>query len=236
VGDKPAQDDGEDGLAFFGAITASVSHELNNVLSIIDQIAGLLEDQLATVRTGQPLRPERLQDIHGRIQKQTQRGIEIIRSLNRFAHSVDVPCCEFELADTLRNLLALTDRLAQLRRVRLEATYPPQALRMTGNPFLVQQAVFVGLRTFLTAAEPQTVIEIALGRSGDQARIEICGPAAVGATAQAAGEPAAAGLQQELTARRPELDRLLEVLAGTLAMEADGGRLRLALMLPLVRS
>ena len=38
----------ERSLAFFGAITASVSHELNNVISILDQnLVGILSAKLA---------------------------------------------------------------------------------------------------------------------------------------------------------------------------------------------
>ena len=54
----------ENSLAFFGAITASVSHELNNVMSIIDQNNGLLKDLLAV---GHPISNERLERINNSI-------------------------------------------------------------------------------------------------------------------------------------------------------------------------
>jgi C4-dicarboxylate-specific signal transduction histidine kinase len=215
------------GLKFFGTITASVSHELNNVISIIDQVAGLLEDQLAALKAGQPLHPERLQDVHGRIQKQTQRGIEIIKSLNQFAHAVDEPLCEFELAALMRNFLALTDRLAGLRRTRLEASYPATELRMTGNPFLLQQAVFIGLQGFLATARPHGVIKITVDRHATGVSIAISG--------QEAGDPGPS-LQQELTGRQAELAGVLRPLAATSDVRVAPGQVTLALTFPAVPS
>jgi len=53
----------DEGLAFFGAITASISHELNNVIAIIDQSAGLLNDLLAGAQYGRPITNEKLERI-----------------------------------------------------------------------------------------------------------------------------------------------------------------------------
>jgi len=39
-------------LEFFGKITACISHELNNVLSIINEYTGLLEDLMLTCGDG----------------------------------------------------------------------------------------------------------------------------------------------------------------------------------------
>ena len=40
----------QNGFAFFGAITASLSHELNNVLATIKELSGLLEDLVHAVK------------------------------------------------------------------------------------------------------------------------------------------------------------------------------------------
>jgi len=59
----------DDGLKFFGIITASVTHELNNILSIIDQSAGLVEDFMANPDSGVPLTEEKLKQITAKIRK-----------------------------------------------------------------------------------------------------------------------------------------------------------------------
>ncbi len=143
----------EDGLAFFGAITASVSHELNNVISIIDQTVGLLEDLLASPESRTSISPERLEFVAQSIKKQTDRGLEIIRRLNRFAHSADRPAEEFDLGETASNLTGLTQRLAGLKRVNLELTPIDKEIKITGSRFFFIMALFKSLQYFLDSAE-----------------------------------------------------------------------------------
>ena len=50
----------ETGLQFFSQISASISHELKNVLGIINENAGLLEDLTLMAERGVPLDPVRL--------------------------------------------------------------------------------------------------------------------------------------------------------------------------------
>jgi signal transduction histidine kinase len=161
------------GLAFFGAVTASVSHELNNVISIIDQTAGLLEDMLAGDAKGFPISMERLASVVESLQKQTGRGLQIIRRLNRFAHSADFPLTEFSVNEVMENLIGLSGRLADLKRVRLEMEPPAESPAVTGNPFLLQQIVFNIIRLFLSSAEKNDTIKIAVGRDEDNIAVII---------------------------------------------------------------
>ena len=48
---------GYDSLAFFGKVSASISHELKNVMAIISETAGLLGDLSAMARGVQPSTP-----------------------------------------------------------------------------------------------------------------------------------------------------------------------------------
>ncbi|UCD18529.1 MAG: HAMP domain-containing histidine kinase [Candidatus Zixiibacteriota bacterium] len=165
----------ENGLAFFGAITASVSHELNNVISIIDQSAGLLEDLLSNAGQGNPISNERLEKISERVGQQTRRGIEIIKRLNTFSHSVDDQKCEFELNELVENLTALICRLATLKKVTLEVVYSDEPIALTGNPFLVQQAMFLSFRQVLAAAAAGDTVTITAAAGESAARLVIAG-------------------------------------------------------------
>ena len=78
---------GECGLHCFGAISASVSHELKNALAIINENAGLLEDLSFMAEKGLPLEPAKLKSLAASIGKQIQRADGIIRNMNHFAHS-----------------------------------------------------------------------------------------------------------------------------------------------------
>ena len=78
-----------EGVRFFGEMAASVSHEIKNVLAIINENAGLLQDMLGMHEKGMPLSPERLSRLAQSIARQVSRGDGIVKGMNRFAHSAD---------------------------------------------------------------------------------------------------------------------------------------------------
>ncbi len=102
-------------LAFFGEVTASVSHELNNAIAIIEQTSGLLEDLIAAGDPEASVPKKRLQTIVDRVGKQTKRGAMLVRRLNAFAHSVESAKREIELNDLSQCVIALAHRMAGAR-------------------------------------------------------------------------------------------------------------------------
>jgi signal transduction histidine kinase len=221
VDDSQVRGGAEAGLRFFGVITASVTHELNNIISTIEQIAGLLEDHLAAVATGQPVDPERMRNIPERIARQTQRASETIERLNEFAHSSDEPHCRFELKGLLASLLKLSERLANLKKVKLDAEYPTDDLWIESNPFLLQQAIFHSLQVSWEVAQPGEVVYVSMRGDGDSAYIVIAGP-----------DRALSGEQDELT----YLAGMMTDLSGTAEKTARNGLRVLTLEVPIAPS
>jgi signal transduction histidine kinase len=76
-------------LAFFGSLTAGLSHDLKNVLATINEHAGLLEDLQAFARPDRPLAPEKIQEVCAHITAQVARGHKMLGRLSRVSHSVD---------------------------------------------------------------------------------------------------------------------------------------------------
>jgi signal transduction histidine kinase len=168
-GDKiPARDRAlaDEELRFFGAITASVTHDLNNVISIIDQTSGLIRDMIVAEKSGAPLSVERLSDAIDATEKQSFRALEIIRRLNQFAHSTDEPDVVFDVPEVIENLIEICRRFAALKRAAFELDLPPERTPLRGNPFLFQDAVFRALRTALDTVQSGDVIRVSL-ESGD---------------------------------------------------------------------
>ncbi|MBI9110921.1 sensor histidine kinase [Maridesulfovibrio ferrireducens] len=108
---------GRDGLCFFGKVSATISHDVKNVLAIINEEAGLLHDLSLMAAQGMELEPERLVKLAEKIQNQIKRGDSIIKNMNRFAHSVDVPECEIDLSETVSLVIALFTRMAAAKCV-----------------------------------------------------------------------------------------------------------------------
>ncbi len=165
-----------EGLAFFGAVTASVSHELNNVISIIDQTAGLIEDMIAGEEKGVPLSVERLAQAAVSIRKQTERGLHIIRRLNRFAHSADHAVVEYDVNEVIGNLVDLSRRLADLKRVRIDAKPYFSPLKVIGNPFSLQQMVFGIFQILFSVVQRDDTIRVEMeaGQSGAVVTVTTC--------------------------------------------------------------
>jgi C4-dicarboxylate-specific signal transduction histidine kinase len=160
-------------IRFFGTITASVTHELNNVMSIISQTGGLLEDLLSGNRLGRPISPESLERIAGKIRVQTARGTDIVNRLNRFAHSADEPTGAFDLGEALNNLGQLAQRLATLRGAILKLTLEDTTLELEGCQFRILQTVFLVLLAILPEAQKGETITLSLEKNADCARVGI---------------------------------------------------------------
>jgi len=164
-------------LFFFGTISASVSHELNNVLSIINEYAGLLDDLVTADKKGIPFENERIKKIALNISEQIKRQQDIIKLLNRFAHRVDKPVVQFILNDLVYDIIRLSQRFASLKKVSLEFTLPQDPLNIINNPFAVQHAIFSCLILALDFSNRNDCITTLLDKEEEQATIKIiCRP------------------------------------------------------------
>ncbi len=174
MSDHPASDTSGE-LAFFGTITASVTHELSNVIAIINELAGLLDDLLYAAKSGKPVDPEKLQKLHDRLVHQVARGDRIVRRLNRFAHSVDHPAVQFDVHAVLDDLVRFARRLTDLKRVELKAALSERSPVLVGNPFAFQRAVFLGIGHLLGGSREGGVISVATENDAETVTVVLQG-------------------------------------------------------------
>ncbi|ADW18982.1 histidine kinase A domain-containing protein [Desulfobulbus propionicus DSM 2032] len=109
-------------LQVFGKISAAVSHDLKNVLAIVNESAGLLDDLALRAAKGIEIPPDRLAVATGRILKQVKRGDAVLKSLNRFAHTTDAPILQGNVAETLVLMVELAGRHAAMKELELTVT------------------------------------------------------------------------------------------------------------------
>jgi len=145
------------GFAFFGAVSASLSHEINNVLAIVSELSGLLGDITTGAAQGRPLDPERLSRMSERINGQVERGKRLVKRLNRFAHSVDQPMGAVDLADAMELITTICRRFADLQRATLDTDFPDQSVVVQSSAFGLMQAVHL-------------CFDLCLGDGGDEGR------------------------------------------------------------------
>jgi len=165
--------EGHECLAFFARITAGQSHEMANVLNTINELVGLELDHLAIAEQEGPLDRHRLQDICGRIRAQIDRAGKIIRTVNRFAHSADVPRAVFDVRDAVSRITYLAERWTRLKEVDLTAELPEETMAIESSPFLFQWAIFLCIEAALLAATDVNRIAVGLTVALDGVEIAV---------------------------------------------------------------
>ncbi len=137
-----------DELAFFGKIAAGVTHELKNVLAVIQESNGLMGDLLAMLQETPFVYREKFQRSIGRIEVQVRRGTEITSGFNGFAHGVDHPLARIDLNIIVARTVLLAARFARLHRVELKAAVCESPVQLVMNPFRVQMALTMAIEVF----------------------------------------------------------------------------------------
>ena len=166
---------GESALQFFGKMSASISHEINNVLAIINENAGLLEDVTLMEERGVPLDPEKLKKISTKVMEQVKRANGIIRNMNRFAHSVDETIKRVNISDTLEFMIILSSRLSDMKRVSFTLDSGSDRIEITTNPFLLQNIIWLCLDYMMNRANSGDNVLISVEEHDSDVQIRFSG-------------------------------------------------------------
>jgi len=189
--DTPA----ESGLRFFGGISAAVTHDLKNVLTIINENAGLLEDLALMADRGVSPNPDRLKLIAVKVKNQISRADVILKNLNRFAHSTYETFAGIDLNENIELLLALSNRYAALRSVAIKAKYSEDPVMFKTAPFYLIYLLRECFDFAVEASGASKSIEISVQKTANGAQIRFGGLEGV---TQEAGAAFAAGRSADL--------------------------------------
>jgi len=212
-------------IAFFGRITAGVTHELKNVLAIVNESSGLMQDLMALSKET-PAYHDRFQKALTSIKGQVQRGHNLIAKLNQFAHAPDTTVRTVELFETVGLVVALSQRFAALKNVTLNIVSPlpsEQAVQATLNLVQFQMALFTAIECWLSMAAPGNELNIYLSKKENTCAILLACEGAF-----PAGNDLTSGLAA--TEKWPLLQDIATTLGGTL--EIDAQKSGILLMVP----
>ena len=148
-------------LVFFGKINADISHELKNILAIISETAGLLNDLTALVEKGKKIDIDMFRTCSQDIEEEIQRGFATVRQMNTFSHSVDTSVKRLNLLDVLRLMINIAGFLSYAGRIRVN---PPQdaKLMILTCPFKLQQLIYEAIVFAFKATGPGEEIQISV--------------------------------------------------------------------------
>ncbi|MBT6068759.1 hypothetical protein HOG48_03315 [Candidatus Peregrinibacteria bacterium] len=160
-------------IVFFGKITASVTHEQQNVLAIIQESAGLMEDLLTFSAEGSDSLNNRLEKSLTVIKKQLRRGIDLTTCLNRFAHSPDQPLTQIDLYEITEQMTILSSRFAALKEVVLINHAPDQPIQIVINLVQLQIALFSSIEYCLDLLTPGGQLDISLEKQSKMVLVKL---------------------------------------------------------------
>lgn len=160
---------GLSGIQFFGKMAASISHEIKNVLAIINENAGLLEDICFMAERGKPIDPARLKRLSGSVKEQVRRADSIMTVMNRFAHSVDEAAVSIDVNEVAQLLVSLSARFVAMRGVVLQVGKPAGPVAITTFPFALLNLLWLCLDYAMAVVGPGKAIELHAEKTGEGA-------------------------------------------------------------------
>ena len=193
---------------FMGAVTAMSMHEMQNILAIIRESAGLLGDIMkVNARVDFKHKPT-LERTLGHISSQVDRGKGLLEATSRLAHSADSDMLEAcDLGVHARTLALLSERMVRLKGAAVEFTPASRSLPVAVGAIWVLMAGFRAVQWAVGDGAKDCVIHLAIDEGSEFHVLNVAPP---GGTT-----PDLSGLS--------DLSALLE--QGR--MEWDGARLRI---------
>lgn len=186
--------------AFMGRITASTTHEFRNVLAIVKESAGLIDDLVARCDGVGSEEAERLKRATARIDAQVNRGAELLSHLNRFSHCLDRTSNGFDLDQEIEQVVFLSQRLARQGRHRLEVDPGSDNAPVTLDSLHFQMALFTGVEICLEQVPEGGRILVRSLRNGDGTEVRFTGEAADGTPLPSPGDASGWGVMTGLLA------------------------------------
>ena len=150
----------ETGLQFFGKVSVSISHEIKNVLAIINENAGLLEDLSFMADRGKSIDPARLKTMAEAIKRQIGRADDIMKNMGRFAHSIDQIITTVDLNETIELMIALTDRFTAMKNVQVDLHLPENPATFQTAPYFLMNLLWLCLNFSMSACGNEKRIEL----------------------------------------------------------------------------
>lgn len=174
------------GLTFFGKTNRLISHEMKNVLAIISETLGLLNELVEMAEDeGMKLPPGKLKSLSKGILEEMERANVLTRDMNAFAHSVDEFIDEVDVAKAITLMIKIVRLNARFKSIEIDFT-EGDAFVVASSPFFLNNVLYHAICFALAHADAEKGIGITLASRPDGVQVQFTGlSAGAGETAEA---------------------------------------------------
>jgi len=159
--------------AFLGKVTASVTHDIQNVLAIIKETSGLMEDLFLMHQSGNLENiEEKIGTCIKTIKKQTYRGVKLTSGLNGFAHTADTSQGAINIFETLERMISIAERLFQQKGADVSILECKKACSVDTDPVLFQLIAFACIECLIDNFDARASITLDIQSLADQTAIQ----------------------------------------------------------------
>jgi signal transduction histidine kinase len=216
-------------VALIGRLIAGMTHETRNVLAIIKESSGLLQDILRLKKAKAIPHAEQLEKVASRIQAQVARGNEQLNALNWIAHSMSDRSSSVGINDLSSGTRNLMQRFARLKQVELELEPAARDATIEADVVGLFSALASCVEYCLNEEPPKGQVVLRSATSGEEAILGIAATSLTERRARGEIEPDGGPLPSELA----QLEPILQPLGARLVFSDAGRGTELQLIVPL---
>ncbi len=161
-------------FSFIGKILATFSHELKNHLAVIKEHNGLIYDliELGKLPVKNDYSDQYISSLRS-VNNQIEKTLALIRYFNRFSHRMDFPLSTFSISEVIEELLALMNRLANQRKIKLESDPQGNMPQINSDPSGLQFVIFSIITDLMLRLAENSSIKIRTFLDNSSAVIQI---------------------------------------------------------------
>ena len=163
-----------DRAEFVARVTTDVTHELRNVLAIVKETAGLIQDFM-TCDQPDSIDHDKVKSLVGRIEPHAERGAELTSVLQHVAQSCEEPGLSTNLSQAATQVVVMCHRCARKKRQSVRVGPHDHKVHVVGNRLGVYMAIHAAIECSLELLPESAVLDINFGAPVDLAPVEFVG-------------------------------------------------------------
>jgi len=162
-------------LQYFGTMLPSHSHEAKNVLAVINENAGLMDDYILMAQKGKSLNLDRLSSLSATIRKQVIRLNGLITDVRQAAEGIENNTQEICLVNHARQVSELLSKKAATRSIRFEVCAREEPILIHARSVLLLHMLWICLDYAMGVSKQGSQIGLTLEKRTKEALVLISG-------------------------------------------------------------